>query len=166
MTLNCELCQNEFSVSSGRLVIKFPKIRYLCTYVDQVIIQQRFKFLLRLQFYNISTNVLSIIFKLFPDILTIYEPPKIYNKVPKYWSNPCLNNNHLPAQFYVSTLSGFWIIFLLTLLKMCLRGQRPLVSLNFLKKILVRIFFLKCRAIRSLFLSTGCCPYFYNKLCI
>ena len=84
MTLNCELCQNEFSVSSGRLVIKFPKIYYLCTYVDQGIIQQRFNFLLQLQFYNISTNVLSIIFKLFPDILTIYEPRKKYNKVPKY----------------------------------------------------------------------------------
>ena len=82
MTLNCELCQSEFSVLSDRpYIINLSKISFLCTYVDQMIIQQRFNVLLQLQFYNIFTNVLS---KVFTDILKIYELPKIYNKKPKY----------------------------------------------------------------------------------
>ena len=60
---------------------KIDNFFFLCTYVDQMIIQQRFNVLLQLQFYNIFTNVLS---KVFTDILKIYELPKIYNKKPKY----------------------------------------------------------------------------------
>ena len=39
MALNCELCQSEFSVLSDRLIIKLSKIYFVCTYVDQMIIQ-------------------------------------------------------------------------------------------------------------------------------
>ena len=84
MTFNCELCQSEFLVFSGRLIIKLSKIYFLCTYVDQMIIQQRFNVFLKIQLYNIFTNVLSIIFKSFTNILKIYEVPKIYNKISKY----------------------------------------------------------------------------------
>ena len=49
-----------------------------------MIIQQRFNIFLQTQLYNIFTNVLSIIFKSFTNILKIYEVPKIYNKISKY----------------------------------------------------------------------------------
>ena len=42
--------------------------------------------------------------------------------------NTCLNNNHLPDQFYVLTSSDFWTIVLLTLLRMCSKGQRILFA--------------------------------------
>ena len=84
MTLNCELCQSEFSVLSGRLIIKLSKMCFLCTYVDQMIIQQIFNVLLQLQFHNIFTTVLSIFSKVFTDILKVYELLKMYNKIPKY----------------------------------------------------------------------------------
>ena len=41
---------------------KIDNFFFLCTYVDQMIIQQRFNVLLQLQFYNIFTNVLSKVF--------------------------------------------------------------------------------------------------------
>ena len=40
MTLNCELCQSDFSVLSSRLIIKLTKICFLCTYINQMIIEQ------------------------------------------------------------------------------------------------------------------------------
>ena len=61
MTLNCELRQDVFSVLYGKLIIKLPKIYFLCTYVEQIIIQQRFNVLLQFQFFN---------------ILKIYELPR------------------------------------------------------------------------------------------
>ena len=67
--------------------------------------------------------------KVFTDILRIYELPKIY-KILKILPNNCLNNIHLPGQFYVPTSSGIWTIPLLTLLKMCPRGQKNLLALN------------------------------------
>ena len=66
-----------------------------------MIIQQRGNVLLQIQFYNIFTNVLSIIFI---NISKTYELPKIYNKIPSYCQT--LNNNHLSGQFYVKTSSG------------------------------------------------------------
>ena len=39
---------------------KIVKICFHCTYVEQMIIQQRFNVLLQLQFYNVFINVLSI----------------------------------------------------------------------------------------------------------
>ena len=64
LTLSCQLYQSGFSVLSVKLIIK-SKICFLCTYVNQMIIEQRFNVLLKLQFYSIFTNVLSIIFKSF-----------------------------------------------------------------------------------------------------
>ena len=61
MTLNCELRQDVFSVLYGKLIIKLPKIYFFCTYVEQIIIQQRFNVLLQFQFFN---------------ILKIYELPR------------------------------------------------------------------------------------------
>ena len=81
---NCELCQSWFSVLSVRLIIKLLKICFLFTYVDQMVIQQRFNVLLQLQFYNVFYNVLPLFWKVFTDILEIYELPKVYNKIPKY----------------------------------------------------------------------------------
>ena len=52
------------------LIIKLSKICFLCTYLDQIIVQQRFNVLLQIQFYNIFANVVSIIFS------------RIYNKIP------------------------------------------------------------------------------------
>ena len=46
-----------------------------------MIIKQRFNVLLQIQFYDIFTNVLSIVFT---NILKISELPKTYNKIPKY----------------------------------------------------------------------------------
>ena len=73
----------------------------LCTYLDQMIIQQRVNILLQIQFYSIFTNVLSIIFI---NISQTYELPKIHNKIPNYCQT--LNNNHLLGQFYVKNFIG------------------------------------------------------------
>ena len=54
-----------------------------------MIIQQRFNVFLQLQFYDIFTNVL-LFPKVFTDILKIYELPKIYNKIPKYYQGLAL----------------------------------------------------------------------------
>ena len=48
-------------------------------------------------------------------------------------SNTSLNNNHLSDQVYDLTSSGFWIIPLLTLLKMYSRGLKTLLALNIKK---------------------------------
>ena len=84
MTLNCELCQSEFSVLSGRIIIKLSKICFLCTYVDQMIIQQRLMFYSKFNF----TIFLLMFFPLFPEVFTnilkIYELRKINNTIPKY----------------------------------------------------------------------------------
>ena len=49
-----------------------------------MIIQQRFNVLLQIQFYNIFTNLL-LFSNVFTDILIMYELPRIYNKILKYW---------------------------------------------------------------------------------
>ena len=98
------------------------------------------------------TILLLMFFALFSkvstNILTIYELPKIYNKIPKFWQT--LNNNHLLGQFYAPILSGFWTILLLTLLKMLPWRQRTLGTK--LKKNLGRIFFKKMKYEKSPFL--------------
>ena len=59
ITLNCELFQSEFSVLSGRLIKNmFPL--HICRPNDYTI---EISVLLQIQFYNIFTNVPSIIFK-------------------------------------------------------------------------------------------------------
>ena len=110
VTLNCQQCQSGFSVLSGKLFIKLSKICFLCTHVNQMITQ--------LQFYNIYTNFLSM----------IYELPKIR----KYCQILVLTiiiykpivNYHIP------TASTCWTILLLTLFLMHPRAQRTLLGVN------------------------------------
>ena len=116
-------------------IIKLPKIFFLCTYVDQMIIQQRFNILLQLQFYKIFFNVLS---KVFTEILNVYELPKIYNKKPKY----CQKFVLIIITYQVNSIPNF-----IWLLNYTPGEQRALLTLNF-KKILGRIFFIKCHAKR------------------
>ena len=81
----CELCERGFSVLSGRLIIKLSNICFLGTYVDQMIIQQRFDVLLNLQSYNILLMFFSLFLKAFTNILKIYNYLKyIHGKIPKY----------------------------------------------------------------------------------
>ena len=77
MTLNYELPQSEFSVLSGTLIKNmFPL--HICrpnVYAIEIFV------LLQIQFYNIFTNVPSIIcsFQIVTNFLKIYELPKIYD---------------------------------------------------------------------------------------
>ena len=77
--------------------------------------------------------------------------------------NTCVNNNHLPGQFYVATSSGFWTIPLLTLLKMYPWRKRALLTLN--KKILGKDIFLKKCSVKRvlLFCCIRYCPYFLQE---
>ena len=83
MTLNCELCQSEFWVLSGRLTIKLSKICFLCLYVDQIVIQQRLVFCFKFSFTIFSLMFFPLFSKVFTNILKIYELPKTYNKILK-----------------------------------------------------------------------------------
>ena len=76
LTVNC---QSEFSVLSGRFIIKLLKICFLCTNVDSMIIQQRFNALLQIH-YKIVLLFFPLFSKFFTNILKIYELPEIYNK--------------------------------------------------------------------------------------
>ena len=84
MTFNCDLCQNEFSILSGRIIMKLSKICFLCTYVDKMIIQQRLMFCSRFSFTIFLLMFFPLCSKVFIDILKIYELPKINNTIPKY----------------------------------------------------------------------------------
>ena len=163
MTLNRELSQSQFSVLSSRLIIKLSKICFLCTYVEQMIIQKKFNVLLHIQFCNIFTNVFFIIFT---DILKIYELIKIYNKIPKYCQKLFLTIIIYQAKYYVKISSGLRTIPLLILLKMCSWGQKTLSVLD-KKKILGTIFSLKMQCQKSpFFVASGVVPILYNKPCI
>ena len=83
MSFNGELCQSEFSVLSGRIIMKLSKIYFLCTYVDKMIIQQRLMFCSKFSF-KIFLLFFSLCSKVFTNILKIYELPKINNTIPKY----------------------------------------------------------------------------------
>ena len=84
MTLNCKLRQKEFPVIHGRIFIKLSKICFLCTYVDQLIIQQRLMFGSKFRFTIFLLMFFPLFSKIFTNILKIYEPPKINNTIPKY----------------------------------------------------------------------------------
>ena len=65
MTFNFELCESQFSVLSGRFTIKLSKICFLCTYLDQIIIQQKLMFCSKFSFTIFLLIIISIIFKSF-----------------------------------------------------------------------------------------------------
>ena len=85
MTLNCELCESEFSVLSAKLIPKLSKICFHCTCIWTKGLYSR-----DLMFWaNFIFTIFSLVFvplfsKDFTDILRIYELRKIYNKMPKY----------------------------------------------------------------------------------
>ena len=114
MSLKCELFQSEFLVLYGRLIKNMFRL-HICKpndYTIEIIV------LLQIQFYDIFTNVFSIIFKRFTNILKIYELPKIYNKILKklFTIIICQVNSlskfHLASELYWKrTLGGkrlFW----------------------------------------------------------
>ena len=68
---------------SDRIIIKLSKICFLCTYVDQMIIQQRL-FCSKFRFTIFSLMFFPLFSKVFTNILKIYELPKINNTIPKY----------------------------------------------------------------------------------
>ena len=74
--------------------------------------------------------------------------------------NTCLNNNHLQDQFCVRTLSDFWTMPLITLLKMYPRGQRTALALDLKKKNASSDIFLKYSAKRVLSLWHQMLPLF------
>ena len=84
MTLNCELCQSEFPVLSGRMIIKLWNTCFIYTYVDQMIIQQRLMFCSKLIFTIFLLMFFPLFSKVFTKILDIYELPKINNMILKY----------------------------------------------------------------------------------
>ena len=107
MTFNCELCQSEFLVLSGRIIMKLSKICFSWVYVDQMIIQQRLMFNAKFNFIIFLLMFFPLFSKVFSNILKIYELTKINNTIPTYCQKTCLNNNYLPGQFYVTNSSGF-----------------------------------------------------------
>ena len=60
-------------------------------------ILQRFCF--KLSFTKFSLVFFPLFSNAFTNICKIYEPPKIYNKIPKTQPSSCLNNNNLPQQY-------------------------------------------------------------------
>ena len=118
MTLSYELFQNDFSVLSGRLVIKLSKICFLCTYVDEMITQERLMLCFKFSFTIFLLMFFPLFSKVFTNILKIYELPKIYNKILKklltiiiYQVNS-MSQLHLASELYWKcTLGGkglFW----------------------------------------------------------
>ena len=79
MTFNCELCQSEFSVLPGRIIMKLSKICFLCSYI-----QQRLMFCSKFSFTIFLLMFFPLCSKVFTNILKIYELPKINNTIPKY----------------------------------------------------------------------------------
>ena len=111
-TVNC------FRVSSQSYLAGLSKICFLCTYVDQMIIQLRLVFCLKFSFTIFSLMFLPLFSKVVTNILKIYELPKIYNKILKklltiiiYQVNS-MSQLHLASELYWKcTLGGkglFW----------------------------------------------------------
>ena len=71
-----------FRVSSQSYLAGLPKICFFCTYVDQMIIQQRLFFCFKLNFnFFFLLMFLTLFSNVFTSILKTYELPKIYNKI-------------------------------------------------------------------------------------
>ena len=157
MAFNCELCQSEFSVLSGRIIIKLSKICFLCTYVYQMIIQQKLMFCFKFSFTIFLPMFFSFFSNVFTNILKIYELLKINNTIPKYCQTFVLTK--IIYQFYVTTSSGFWTIHPINFTEnMFLRAKDSFHTK--LKKSYVRFFLKKCSAKGVLlFCCIKCCPY-------
>ena len=107
-----------FRVSSQSYLAGIPKICFFCTYVDQMIIQQRLLFCFKFSFTKFLLLFFPLFSNVFTNILKIYELPKIYNKILKklltiiiYQVNS-MSQLHLASELYWKcTLGGkglFW----------------------------------------------------------
>ena len=123
MTLNCELFQSEFSVLSGRLIKNmFPL--HICRPNDYTI-----EISVLLQFYNIYNftilqfsftifllTFLPLFSKLITNILKIYERPKTYKILKKWFTIIIYQVNsmsqvHLASEFYWMYIENVPILY-------------------------------------------------------
>ena len=127
MNFNCELCQSEYSVLPGRIITKFLKICFLCTYVDQMIIQQRFMFCSKFRCTISLLMFFALFLNVFINILKIYGLPKINNMIPKYCQTFVLT---VAITRSILCHNFIWLLNYTPLLKMCPWEQRTLLVLN------------------------------------
>ena len=114
LTVNCfSVCE----LSSQSYLASLSKVCFLCTYVDQMIIQKRLLFCFKFSFTIFLLMFFPIFSNVFTNILKIYELPKIYNKILKKLLTVII--------YHVTTSSGFW-----NLLKMYFWGKKTLLALN------------------------------------
>ena len=128
MTHNCELCESGFTFSSRRLIIMLSTICFFCIYVDQMIIYQRFNVAI------FSLMFTPLFWKVFIDILMIYELPKVHKKITKYSKkNTCFNKLYQENPFSLhQILSLFPTINLAHVLEINIFGRHS--NLRYLKK--------------------------------
>ena len=127
MTFKCELLQSEYSVLSGRIITKLSKVCFLCTYVDQMIIQQRFMFCSKLKFIIFLLMFVPLFSKFFINILKIYGLPMINKMIAKYCQKFVLT---IAITRLILCNNFIWLLNYTPLLKMCPWGQRTLLTLN------------------------------------
>ena len=77
---------NCFKVTSQSYLAGLSKICFLCTYVDQMIIQQRLVFCFKFKFTIFLLMFLPLFLKVITNILKIYELPKIYKILKKLFT--------------------------------------------------------------------------------
>ena len=126
MTLNCELCQSEFSVLSGRLPVSSAHMWAKWLYSIDLMFCSNFSFTI------FSLMLFPLFSKVFTVILKIYELPKIYNKIPKYYQPLVLTiiifQAHSMSQFHLA-LNYTPINFI----ENVPWGKKTLLAQNFLK---------------------------------
>ena len=117
------LYQKEFSVLFGRLIISCSKL-VSSTHCDGPMNEERrFEVLLQIHCFTIISLML---FPLFLKLSFIFKD--LWTHLVHYY-NQTFSLLIQPGQFYSTNKSGFWILFLLTLSKMCprifLKNVRP-----------------------------------------
>ena len=131
-------------------------------------------FYLNFSFTIFSLMFFSLFWKVFIDILKIYALSKVQNKIPNIFRYFILYfKKHL---FYLTmiiyqansvppTAPDFFIIPLLTLLKMCPRAQGTFLIINF-RKIIGRTYFLNILPKEHFFVASDVVTILSNKPCI
>ena len=111
ITMNC------FKVNSQSYLAGLSKISFLCTYIDQMIIQYRLLFCFKFSFTIFLLMFFSLFSNVFTNILKIDELPRVYNKILKklftiiiYQVNS-MSQLHLASELYWKCTLGGKIIF-------------------------------------------------------
>ena len=111
ITVNC------FKVNSQSYLACLSKISFLCTYIDQMIIQYRLLFYFKFSFTIFLLMFFSLFSNVFTNILKIDELPRVYNKILKklftiiiYQVNS-MSQLHLASELYWKCTLGGKIIF-------------------------------------------------------